>query len=93
MKTSNSGLKERLNGWTPWDQTMYHVGACLGFWPEGGAPYDHDPWHGIKWVIWSANPLGDTIANFIAALVSANILERRESPDISFRWNKENNLI
>ena len=86
-KTSIASLQERLAGWTDWDITMYHLGACLGFWPEFGAPHDNDPWHGVKGVIWSANPLGDAISNFIIALSKEGCLERRDEPDIAYRWN------
>lgn len=93
MKTSIASLKERLAGWTDWDLTMYHLGACLGFWPEFGAPGDatgpFDPWHGVKHIMWSANPLGDAISNFILALTKAGVLERRDEPDIEYRWNPE----
>lgn len=90
-KTSVASLQERLAGWTDWDGAMYHLGACLGFWPEFGAPGDatgpFDPWHGIKGVIWSTNPLGSALANFLEALVDEGCLERKEEPDICFRWN------
>ena len=87
MKTSIAFLKERLTDWVDWDGASYEVGACLGFWPEFGAPYHHDNWHGVKGTIWSANPLGDAIAYFLEALVLEGCLERREEPDIGFRWN------
>jgi hypothetical protein len=84
---NNASLKERFAGWLDWDIACYNVGACLGFWTEFGAPYDHDSWHGVKSVIWSANPLGDAIANFLEALVVEGCLEKREGNDIAFRWN------
>ena len=90
-KTSIASLQERLAGWTSWDLTLFHLGACLGFWPEFGAPGDatgqFDPWHGVKSVIWSANPLGDAMSNFIVALLEVGALERRDEPDIEYRWN------
>lgn len=90
-KTSIASLQERLAGWTSWDGAMYHLGACLGFWPEFGAPGDatgpFDPWHGVKGIIWSVNPLGDAIGQFLEALAKEGCLERREEPDIEFRWN------
>ena len=91
MKSSTASLKERLSGWTDWDSAMYHLGTCLGFWPEFGAPGDatgpFDPWHGYKGVIWSGNPVGDAISYFFVALVEAGCLERRDEPDIQYRWN------
>jgi hypothetical protein len=86
-KTSIASLQERLADWTSWDIAAYHLGACLGFWPEFGAPPSEDPWYGCKDVIWSANPLGDAMANFIIALAEAGVLERRDEPGPEYRWN------
>lgn len=86
-KTSTASLKERLADWVDWDIACYQVGACLGFWPEFGAPYNHDSWHGAKCVIWSANPLGDALSSLIFALSEEGCLERRDEPDIQYRWN------
>jgi hypothetical protein len=87
MKSSIASLQERFADWLDWDIACYNVGACLGFWPEFGAPYQYDSWHGVKGAIWSANPLGDAIATFLEGLVLEGCLERREEPDIGFRWN------
>jgi hypothetical protein len=87
IKTSIASLQERLKGWVDWDGAIYQVGACLGFWPEFGAPTGEDHWNGVKGVIWSANPLGDALANLLESLVIEGCLERREEPDIAFRWN------
>jgi hypothetical protein len=86
-KTSIASLQERLAGWTDWDLAMYHIGACLGFWPEFGAPVGEDQWNHVKGIIWSANPLGDAISNFIVALSKEGCLERRDEPDIAYRWS------
>ena len=90
-KSSIASLQERLAGWTVWDMAIYHVGACLGFWPEFGAPGDatgpFDPWHGVKGTVWSANPIGDAISDLLYGLVEEGCLERHEEPDIEYRWN------
>jgi len=90
-KSSIASLQERLADWVDWDGAIYTLGACLGFWPEFGAPPSaegyHDPWHGVKGTIWSNNPLGNALAEFLEALVVEGCLERREEPDIGFRWN------
>lgn len=90
-KTSIASLQERLAGWTSWDITIYQVGACLGFWPEFGAPSDatgpFDPWHGCKDVIWSSNLLGNTLSDFVIALAGAGVLEHRHESDAEYRWN------
>jgi hypothetical protein len=81
MKT----LQERFADWVEWDGASFEMGAHLGLWPEWDSK---DPWGEVKGIIWSSNPLGDGIANFLEALVKAEVLERREEPDTAFRWNK-----
>lgn len=88
-KTSIASLQERLAGWTSWDGAAYHLGACLGFWPEFGAPGDatgpFDSWHGVKGIMWSSE--GDHLYHFLDGLVEMGCLERRDEPDIEYRWN------
>lgn len=87
MLKSNADLKERLSDWKDWDGAAFDVGVCLGFWPDMGAPYGFDPWHGTKGIMWSNNPLGNAIYYFLSGLVEAGMLEMREEPDIAYRWN------
>lgn len=89
-KTSIASLQERLAGWTSWDIAAYHLGACLGFWPEFGAPGDatgpFDSWYGVKGIMWSSD--GDPIYRFLDELVDKmGCLERRDEPDVEYRWN------
>lgn len=86
MKRSTASLQERLANWTDWDGVCYEVGACLGFWPEFGSP-NGDSWHGVKGIIWSNNPLGESISMFIDGLVLEGMLERRDDSEYEFRWN------
>lgn len=86
-KTSIASLQERLMDWTEWDGAAYHLGACLGFWPEMGAPPGEDHWHGVKGVMWSSH--GDFLYTFLDALVKEGFLERKEEPDISYKWNPD----
>lgn len=87
MKKSIASLKERLADWRDWDGASYELGACLGFWVDFGAPHDEDLWHGVKGVMWSRNPLGESLILFLDALVAAEVLEKREEPDTAYRWN------
>ena len=84
-KTAIASLSERLADWVDWDGAAYQVGACLGLWPEFGAPYGEDIWHGVKGIMWSS--AGDFLYIFLDGLVAAGYLERREEPDIAYRWN------
>lgn len=93
-KTSLASLEERLSGWVDWDSAFYQVGACLGFWPEFGGPESHgaDIWNGVKYIIWSEHPIGSAISHFMDELVAAGVLEKREEPDIAYRWNSKFSL-
>ncbi len=84
-KTAIASLQERLAGWTDWDGAAYEVGACLGLWPEFGAPVGEDHWNGVKGIMWSS--FGDPLYHFLDGLVEMGYLERREEPDIAYRWN------
>jgi hypothetical protein len=79
-------LKERFSDWVIWDKAEYELGVVLGLWVEFDAP--GDLWHGAKGIIWSANPLGDTLGEFLIQLVKIGILERSEEPNIQYRWSE-----
>ena len=90
-KTSIASLRERLADWLPWDKAMYELGACLGFWPEFGAPHDHDPWHGVKDVMYTSKhePLGAILEWFLRDLVEVGCLEEKfiqEETAAYYRW-------
>ena len=89
MKMSNASLKERFGDWLDWDAAAYQLGACLGFWPEFGAPGDatgpFDAWHGFKGVMWSS--AGDELYFILDNLVNMGLLETRDEPDVAYRWN------
>lgn len=97
-KTSIASLQERLGGWTAWDQAMYQIGVCLGFWPEFGAPGDasgpFDPWHGTKDVMHTSKhePLGAILECLLKDLVEVGCLEDKAVdingvPTAYYRWN------
>ena len=90
MKSSVASLQERLTDWLYWDEAAYQLGACLGFWPEFGAPpavegQENDPWHGTKGIMWSSD--GDELYLFLEGLVKMGYLERKDEPDVMYRWN------
>lgn len=92
MKSSVASLQERLTDWVEWDGAAYQLGACLGFWPEFGGPvsYGADPWNGVKGIMWSSE--GDELYNFLEGLVKMGVLEKRDEPDIAYRWNKNHSF-
>jgi hypothetical protein len=58
---------------------MFELGVVLGLFEDGD-------WIKKKGVVWSANPIGDALRHMLLALTRAGVLERREEPDIAFRW-------
>jgi len=67
------GLRERLAGWYDVDGAQYELGVCLGFFPEFDS--GRVAFNGYKWVMWSANPLGDALHQMLKELVKAGVLE------------------
>ena len=73
-------LAATLSDWTDWDFAAYHLGRALGLFE--GQSFNT----GAKGVFWTDNPLGNGLHDVLLALVSAEVLERREEPDEQFRW-------
>lgn len=86
MNFSSSPLKVRLADWKDWDAAAYELGVVLGLWMDRGAPLWEDPWHGLKYIFWTDNPLGLALHNMLIELVKAGVLEMQEE-NCSFRWN------
>jgi hypothetical protein len=76
-------LKQRLTNWTDYDVAAYELGVVLGLLPEFGGD---DPWHGTKWMFWSANPLGEALHDFLVELSKIGVLQMN---DDGFRWNPD----
>lgn len=86
MNFSSSPLKIRLANWHDWDGAAYELGVCLGIWGDYGAPLSEDPWHGLKHIFWTDNPLGNSLYNMLMNLVESGVLECKED-NLCFRWN------
>jgi hypothetical protein len=70
-------LKDRLSEWTDWDGAAY----CLGLMPDG------DAFGGAKHVFWSNDPIGNMLHSMLELLVEQRALEKRDEPDIQYRWS------
>jgi predicted enzyme related to lactoylglutathione lyase len=75
-------LRETLSDWVDVDNAGCAMGVCIGLIPpsEGWARHKH--------VFWSNNPIGNMLYKWIDDLVAAGVLEKRDEPDIQYRWNK-----
>ena len=67
-------LKESTGDWTDWDCAAHGLGICLGLTP---------PRH----ILWSDHPVGRLLYLMLDQLVEQRILEKRDEPDIQYRWN------
>lgn len=75
-------LKIQLNEWVDWDVAAYNLAQSLGI-VDGMVNFATDAKH----VFWSDNPLGNTLQGILKELVFCQVLERRDEPDVQYRWN------
>jgi hypothetical protein len=75
-------LADRLAEWHDWGGAAFELGVVLG-------PFEDGEWLKNKGVVWSANPVGDALSDMLLALTRAGVLERRDEPDVAFRWTAD----
>ena len=77
-------LRTELGEWVDWDIAAYYLAQSLGMMDEK-VSFATDAKH----VFWADNPIGNTLQSILNELVSCRVLERRDEPDIQYRWNPE----
>ena len=75
-------LKIQLDDWVDWDVAAYYLAQSLGLMDEM-VSFAKDAKH----VFWTDNVLGNILHGILNELVSCQVLERRDEPDIQYRWN------
>jgi hypothetical protein len=73
-------FREQLADWTDVDAAQHLLAQCLGIFPLDASMIEK------KSVYWSDNPLGDALYRILEALVSAGVIEKRDEPDLQYRW-------
>ena len=73
-----TSLKVSLADWTDIDIAEHAITVSLGIVPANIFP---------KATYWSNNPVGNALYEVLELLTKAEIIQRREEPDIQFRWN------
>jgi hypothetical protein len=73
-------LREELKDWADADVAAHKLAKCLGILPSGSTM------RSAKRLFWSANPIGDMLFHTLEQLARVGILDRREEPDLQFRW-------
>jgi hypothetical protein len=74
-------LRVALANWTDFDASAHVLAQCLGIMPPQLQMKD------VKWVYWSENPLGTMLHSTLELLSELRALEKREEPDLQYRWN------
>jgi hypothetical protein len=73
-------LRVALADWTDFDVSAHVLAQCLGIMPSGLGMKE------AKSVYWSDNPLGNMLYATLERLLELGALERREEPDLQYRW-------
>ncbi len=75
-------LKQKLDHWVDLDGAAYYLAISLGLMTE-----KDDFCTTVKWVFWSANPIGNMLYGLLVDLVKIGVLERNDDDQV--RWNPE----
>ena len=76
-------FRDDLAEWTDVDVAAHHLARHLGMVPFESAMRE------FKWVYWSDNPLGNLLVGTLETYVSLGALEKREEPDLQYRWSAD----
>lgn len=85
MSTSIETLKAALQDWTDWDVAGYSIAVALGLIDPERSPFATKAKH----VFWTNNAVGNVLHELLETLASLGVLERRDEPDIQYRWNPQ----
>lgn len=76
----SAGLSTTLADWTDWDGAAFALGRAIRLY-ERSADYEF-----VKGDFWTDNARGIGLHAALNALVEGGVLERRDEPDIQYRW-------
>lgn len=74
-------LEELLTDWVDWDVAAYSLSQSLGLLNKSVAFQD------VKHAFWSNHPTGKALQEMLDLLTQVKVLQRREDPDIQYRWS------
>jgi hypothetical protein len=77
-------LKTELANWQDWDVACYILSQNIGLMNADSSLQTQ-----AKHVFWSDNPVGNTLIDILNQLVEVGVLEKRDEPDLQYRWNPE----
>jgi hypothetical protein len=73
-------LRLALADWTDFDASAHALAQCLGIIPSQLQMRE------VKWIYWSENCLGAVLHSTLERLFELGALEKREQPDLQYRW-------
>jgi hypothetical protein len=74
-----------ITEWTDCDFVEYNYMVILGLIDPINSEYNGKAKH----VFWSSNDVGTAIHEMLETLVKLGMLEKRDEPDLQYRWNQE----
>lgn len=75
-----SDFRDQMADWADVDVAQYLLAQCLGVFPRDASMIEK------KSIYWSDNSLGNALYRMLEALVSAGVIEKRDEPDLQYRW-------
>lgn len=76
-------LHRTLAEWTDWDAAAFALGRAIGFYETPGLQR-------FKSDFWTDNSVGNGLHHALVVLAESGIVERRDAPEIQFRWATRN---
>jgi hypothetical protein len=76
-------LRAALADWVDIDVACYSLVVALGLIDPETSPLPTKAKH----VFWTDHPVGNFLSDILERLTSLGVVERRDEPDIQFRWN------
>lgn len=76
-------FRQKLAEWQDWDYAAHALAVSLGLMTADVRFHAE-----AKHVYWTSNPVGNALHDALNGFVEAGFLERRDEPDIQFRWSK-----
>ena len=78
-----NSIANKLTDWNDIDYAQFHLAICLGLISPQTSFVE------VKWLFWSNNQIGNSLAEILDKLVEIEALEKRDEPDFQYRWNAE----
>jgi hypothetical protein len=76
-------LSSAIQEWTDADLAQYSLAVALGMIDPDRSPFATKAKH----LFWTDNNVGGALYEFLETLARIGLIDRRDEPDLQFRWN------